>query len=267
MNPWGTYESRIAARGGNIRGAALQREKRFLTSKIPGSLSYHHLTINGDERDVAVINSDNLDTKTICSMPGEDISHGGLVHWMDNYWLVTQRDANNEVYTKATMRQCNYLLKWVDDENNIIQRWCIIEDGTKYLTGEWGDNEYVLNRGDSRIAMIIGKDKDTLKLNRKNRFLIDDYGSPNILAYRLTKPFKLGGSYNENGILAYVLTECNTEDSDNFEKHIANYYDHFPWKKHEDRDCDHRVPPDGDADDVRPPKPDVPEEDGRKVWL
>ena len=58
--------------------------------------------------------------------------------------------------------------------------------------------------------------------------MIDDYDSPNVLAYRLTKPFKLGGSYVGNGVLYFVLQECNTEDSDNFDLHIANYYNYFP---------------------------------------
>ena len=83
-------------------------------------------------------------------------------------------------------------------------------------------------RGDSRISLTIAKDNQTVRLNRNNRFLIDDYDSPNILSYRLTKPFKLGGNYNGNGVLYFVLQECNTEDTDNFELHIANYYDHFP---------------------------------------
>ena len=96
------------------------------------------------------------------------------------------------------------------------------------LTGEYGDRNFVINRGDSRISMILPMDEETLKLNRTSRFLIDDYGSPNVLAYRLTKPFKLGGSYNENGVLSFVLTECNTESTDNLELHVANYYDYFP---------------------------------------
>jgi hypothetical protein len=44
----------------------------------------------------------------------------------------------------------------------------------------------------------------------------------------LTKPFKLGGSYDENGVVIFVMTECNTENDDNIELHIADYYKHFP---------------------------------------
>lgn len=253
MSVWDSYRSRINAHGGNKREAALQREHRFLMDKIPGSLSYHKAIIDGKQRELAIIDSDNLDIKTLCSMPGEDLPHGGIVEWMDNHWLIIQRDANNELYTKAKMRQCNYLLRWVADDNSIIERWCIIEDGTKYLTGEYSDNDFIITRGDSRIAMIIAKDNYTIRLNRDDRFLIDDYASPNVIAYRLTKPFKLGGSYDSRGILSFVLQECNTEDTDNFELHIANYYDHFPREKD---DCH-----------IEEPTEDDNEQDGKKVWI
>lgn len=102
---------------------------------------------------------------------------------------------------------------------------------TTDLTGEYGDNEYVLTRGDTRISVTLPYDNDTIRLNRKNRFLIDSFDSPNVLAYELTKPFKLGGvggAYGQSGIVTYVMQECNTEDTDNFELHIANYYKYFP---------------------------------------
>ena len=249
MNPWTVYKARMNVRGGDRRNTVLQREQRFIRTKLPFNLSYQHLIFDGEEREMAVIDSDNLDIKRICSMPNEDIRHGGLVEWMDNHWLVIEKDANNEVYAKAKMRQCNYLLRWINDNDEIVERWSIVEDGTKYLTGEFGDNQMIFNRGDTRIALYLPRDEETLKLNRKNRFLIDDYDSPNTLAYRLTKPFKLGGSYNNNGVLAFVLTECNTEDTDNFEQHIANYYTHFP---REDAGEEEEVTGDGNE---------------KKVWL
>ena len=229
MNPWNTYRSRINAHGITKRDSVLQRERAFLSAKLPASLSYHQLTVNGTVRNMAVINSDNLNLKTLCTMPGEDLPHGGLVEWMGNHWLITEKDANNEL-------------------------WCVIEDGTKYLTGEYGDNDFIVVRGDSRISLTLAKDEYSIQLNRNNRFLIDDYDSKNVLAYRLTKPFKLGGSYNGEGVLNFVLTECNTEDSDNIELHIANYYDHFPKEKPDEPD----TPSGGDT-------PDVP--DGKKVWF
>lgn len=255
MSLWDTYRSRLNAQGGDRRSAVLQRERRFLSTKMPASLSYHQAVIDGEQRSLAIINSDNLDRKTLCTMPGEDLPHGGLVEWMDNHWLIIERDANNELYTRGIMRQCNYLLRWIADDGNIVERWCIVEDGTKYLTGEYGDNEYVLTRGDTRISVILPKDKYTVRLNRSNRFLIDRYDSPNVLAYELTKPFKLGGTYGDSGVVSFVMQECNTEDTDNFELHIANYYDHFP------RDTGNVV-----QTPVEPPAP-TDEQSEKKVWF
>lgn len=263
MNPWSTYQARMTASGANKRDAVKRRECAYLNAKLPSSLSYHKLTVDGEPRELAVINSDNLNMKMLCTMPGEDLPHGGLVHWMDNYWLIIARDANTELYTKATMQQCNYLLRWVAADGTIVERWCIITDGTKYLTGEYGDNDYIVVRGDSRVSLTIAKDEYSIQLNRESRFLIDDYDSHNILAYRLTKPFKLGGSFNGSGVLNYVLTECNTEDTDNFELHIANYYKYFP------RDGQESVPDESgkDGEDSSPDTPSGDTTGGKKVWF
>ena len=171
------------------------------------------------------------------------------------------------------MIQCNYLLRWVNEEKEIQERWCIIEDGTKYLTGEYGDRYFVVNRGDSRVYMTLPRDSETVKLDRKNRFIIDDYGSPIPIAYRLTKPFKLGGTYNDEGVFKFVLTECNTEDDDDLVRHIADYYTEFP----EDfvcvnyADCTTRPPAEDeqgwtviDGEMQNPSKDDLK---GKKVWL
>lgn len=225
---WETYDARQSIRGATRREATFKREARYLTNKLQDNLSFQEVLVDGEPRNLAILNSDALNIKTICTIPGEDIPHGGLVQWMGNHWLITEKDAGTELYAKATMKQCNYLLRWVADDMSIIERWCIIEDGTKYLIGEYADRDLIVTRGDSRVSMTLARDEYTVRLGRDHRFIIDDYGAPNPLAYRLTKPFKLGGSYNGSGVLNFVLLECNVEDSDNLELHIANYYDFFP---------------------------------------
>ena len=255
MGVWDTYESRIAARGGTKRGAALRRETRMVGTKVKDNLSYHTVTIDDVAQEVAVINSDNLNEKTIIALPGEDIGHGSLVYWMDNYWLITERDANTTVYTRAKMMQCNHLLKWVSDDNTIHEQWCIIEDGTKYLTGEYEDRNFVVTRGDSRIAMTIARNERTVKFNRECRFLIDDPESDHKLAYLLTKPLKLGATFNNKGVFKFVLQEVTATDDDNHELGIADYYKHFP-----------KAPADG-GDESTTPDDNVSDDTGKKVWL
>ena len=132
MTPWSVYESRRSVHGDTLRRTRFIREYGLLTDKAVNSLSFHSAIIDGEERQLSIINSDNLNEKTLLTMPGEDLDCGAIVEWMDNHWLITEKDANNELYTRAKMEQCNYLLKWIDpEEKKIIERWCIVEDGTK----------------------------------------------------------------------------------------------------------------------------------------
>lgn len=149
MSAWDEYESRIDVRGGNKRNAFKRREIHNILSHLPDNMSYTDVTIDGIPQTVAIINSDNLDEKTILSLPGEDIKHGGLVEWMDNRWLVVEKDANRTLYTHAKLQQCNYLLKWVSEDLVIHEQWCYVEDGTKYLTGELEDSNRVRLRRDA----------------------------------------------------------------------------------------------------------------------
>lgn len=76
--------------------------------------------------------------------------------------------------------------------------------------------------------MTIGKNVYTNKMRREDRFLIDDEDSDLMLAYELTKPWKLGGTYNGAGVFKFVLQEVNTTDNDNQELRIADYYKYYP---------------------------------------
>lgn len=270
MSAWSIYQNRIDAHGGTKRNTIFNREIRYINSKLPDNLSYQTVAIypreygfnvGSDDTNkhrilqyVAITDSDNLNEKTVCSMPSEDIPLGSLIYWMDNYWLVCERDANVTLYTKAKILQCNHLLKWISDEHQIMEQWCIVEDGTKYLTGEYEDRNFVVTRGDSRISVQLAKNKFTSVLNRENRFLIDDDDSPHKLAYLLTKPFKKGTTYNGEGTYKFVMQEVTATEYDNHELGIADYYYHFPKND--------------DTSNTDSTKSDIEETDGgKKVWI
>lgn len=228
MGAFDRYESRANVHGNTKRSAELIKEQRRLNLKTKESLSYFEALVDGVARNVSIIDSDNLNEKKMLSLPGEDFICGTLVEWADNHWLITEKDAHNEVYTRVKLLQCNYLLKWVDDHDVIHEQWCVVEDGTKYLTGELEDRKFIVTRGDSRIAITIGRNEFTAKFNRESRFIVDDPDSDIKQAFLLTKPLKVGHTYNNNGIYIFVLQEVVTSDNDNLELGIADYYKHFP---------------------------------------
>lgn len=227
---WEKYEARMNVRGLTQRDESLRREQHWLNSRLKDSLSYHTAVVDGIERNVAITNSDNLNEKTMYSMPGEDFHLGVTVDWMNNHWLITEKDANNEIYTKVKLLQCNYLLKWIEVINNeptIMEQWCVIDDGTKYMTGEYADRLFIVTNGDTRIALTIGRNEHTAKFNRRTRILVDDPLSENKMCFNLTKPLKVGVRYNEEGCYKFVLSEAHTTDYDNFDLMIPDYYKYF----------------------------------------
>lgn len=253
MSAWDKYKNRIEVRGGTKRETLLKREQRRIENMIVDNLSYNTIFVNGCEQYVTIIDTDIFTEKFIHAMPGETIVPGGLVNWMDNFWLITEVDRNNTTYMRGKMTQCNHLLKWVSDDGVICEQWCVVEDGTKYLTGEYEDRNFVVTRGDSRLALIVPRNELTLGFNRERRFLIDDPDSPLKLAYLLTKPLKLGGVYNGEGIYKFVLQESVSTDDDNHELGIADYYKFFP--KNENNPID-----------PEPDKEDNSKEE-REVWI
>lgn len=104
--------------------------------------------------------------------------------------------------------------------------------------------------------MTIARNSETVKLGRKNRFLIDDESSPEPLAYLLTKPLKLGGAYNSQGVFKFVLQEVTTTDNDNTKLMIADFYKHFPKTTAVDLGDGAVIHTDNTSDDT-----------GKKVWL
>lgn len=272
---WDRYANRVTVKGATLRADTLAREKLRIRHMLEDSLSFHNVLMyedgivipgdeyglnigNGIEQNIAIINSDNLDEKYVYSLPDEDVQIGDLFYWSDNYWLISERDANSEVYTRAKALQCNYLLKWIevnDDEPTIIEQWCYVEDGTKYMTGELEDRHFIATRGDSRIAITISRNEHTKRFNRTCRFLVDDSESDNLLSFDLSKPLKVGHTYNDKGVYQFVLSESNSSILDNMALGIADYYQYY------DKDGNTIVKKDNAADE------EETEQNGKKVWL
>lgn len=108
-----------------------------------------------------------------------------------------------------------------------------------------------MTRGDSRISMMIARNDETIKLNREHRFLIDDPESPIKLAYQLTKPLKLGWSFNGDGVYKFVLQEVTSTINDDVANGIADYYKYYPRPNNS-----------GGGSDSTPS-----DSDGRRNWL
>lgn len=205
------------------RNTWLTNTANWINNKLPASLSYYTCIIDGEERNCGIVSSNNTDQKKIISMPGERLLCGSYVQWMDNTWLITQLEASYQLYQTAIMRQCNYLLRWVNDEGAVISRWVYAQDGTKYMTGEYYQG--MLTVGDARYQVTMPRDEQTAKINRGDRFIIDDPMTPNPMAFEVTKPNRVSNTYvDEHGVYITMMVESNLRQDDNTDLMIANYY-------------------------------------------
>lgn len=216
-----------------------ERDLSALQSKIihhsPDSLSSSNVEINGVKQNVTIISTQSYESKTLISLPGETFHLGAIVWWQSAPWMIVSLDMQDEVYTRATMTLCNYLLKWINKDGNIIERWCILEDKNNSGSSGIDDNEY-LTVGDARIQVRLAKDEESRQITRDQRFLIDDEdvtGSGDVVAYEVTKIYRAGNLYRGEGTYRYILQECNRTSRDNTELMIADYYDipYSPVKK------------------------------------
>lgn len=240
MSVWTAYEARLGASNNPKRESDLTHAQSRMLRKLSESLSYKSVIIGEHEQQVAIIDESDFSIKKIFSLPGEDLEHGALVKWDNSVWLITEINAHKEMYTEGRMERCNHVLKWIDNNGFVIERWCIVEDGTKYLIGE--KQKQLITIGDARIAVTIGKDKDTNCLCRGMRFLIDDADSESVLAYQITKPNKLFNVYDGKGVFRFILNEVNVTDNDNLELRIADYHNWEPKKKRIESDVKESSP-------------------------
>lgn len=228
------YTERMNVVGRSKRDMWVNNTKNSIWRRFLDSPSCFRVKMNGENRLAIIVHQSENNVKKILSMPGEYLPHGGLVDYEGNKWLITETDEHKEVYERGLMKQCNHILRWISKDGTLKEKWCIIEDGTKYLIGE--KSNQLMAIGDSRMALTIGKDEDTLELQRGLRFLIDDTDSEFCAAYQITKANKLFNVYNGDGVFRFIMNEVQLTDNDNKELRIADYYN---WKPPVHLDSEH----------------------------
>lgn len=98
--------------------------------------------------------------------------------------MITLLDSDDKAWNRGYMYLCEILLRWQDDNGNIIERWGYSEDYTKYSMGESGNSTITV--GDYQYGITLPVDEYTKKLTRKNRFVVDFEGNYPPDTYRLT---------------------------------------------------------------------------------
>ena len=160
--------------------------------------------------------------KKIEAPPNSVFNWGSKIDCFGLKWLVTDINYNQEVKLAGAMQLCNYVLKWQDDEGNLVAENCVVYPYVKTTNGEYEGRVITVN--DTKRTLFIQYNPDTAKFRLGKRFFVDLEGCPDPKPYRLTNLDRISNIYNGKGFFELTLTEDLLEDkSDRPDLMIANY--------------------------------------------
>ena len=170
----------------NKRERELAKVNRNGNKHFEDTFDTHDVLVNNTPMQLMIIKDTDGNTykKKIKSRHEDIIKLGDYIKWNNQIWMITLLDSDDKAWNRGYMYLCEILLRWQDDNGNIIERWGYSEDYTKYSMGETGNSTITV--GDYQYGITLPVDDFTKKLNREKRFIVDFEGNYPPDTYRLT---------------------------------------------------------------------------------
>ena len=159
-------------------------------------------------------------------VPIGTLHSGDYIFFEDEYWIVDGRPGNNKSYEKATLKECQYKLRWQKDDGTIIERWVYLTSSSKYDVGENGNNTIILTSNNYLIT--IPNDEDSMTLDGKRVFI--DLSDVPEKVFKITRNDDVLFAHGSHGGTLNLIadkTEFNKE-TDNQELRLCDYIDSSP---------------------------------------
>lgn len=182
------HMSRVFNRGLTRRERNISYLKYDITQMVQDNPSYKpNATVKdtyGNERTVGlVINSSTQEYyKEFEALPDTQIYAGDYVDWGRGMWLVQSCSTDDEIYKRGYLWECNWLMKWQNDNGDIVERWCFASSASKYNEGVEQDKVFTLGSDQCKVYMPV--DEEVLAVTKKKEmcFIIDNAiaGQPRI---------------------------------------------------------------------------------------
>lgn len=182
------YEARVLLHGATERDRNIKRIKNDIKRMIMANPSYKpNATVTdtyGDERQVGIVINRGTQEyyKEFEALPDTPIYAGDYVEWGRGIWIVQSCSTDDEIYKRGTLWQCNWLMKWQNDNGDIVERWCFASSASKYNEGVEQDKVFTLGSDQCKVYMPV--DEEVLAVTKKKEmcFIIDNaiVGQPRI---------------------------------------------------------------------------------------
>ena len=199
-----------------------------LTTDIANDLILYNYDLSKSVELRGVIQGNIADTKLksmerTVLVPIGTLHSGDYIFFEDEYWIVDGRPGNNKTYEKATLKECQYKLRWQKNDGTVIERWANFASASKYDIGETRDKTIILTS--NNLTVIMPNDKDSMTIDGK-RVFIDTSDIPEKV-FKITRSddvLFLHGSHGGTLSLIADKTELNLE-TDRQDLILCNYID------------------------------------------
>lgn len=182
----------------------------------------------------AIINQKTKDTElqTLTRqmlVPVGTCKAGMYVKYKGRYWLIVGLVDDTMLYEKAILSLCNWLLTWVNHNNQIVQRWANVVSASQYNNGETG-MQYYFVRSD-QVLLALPDDDESLLIPDKCRVVIDkrcqayekrfddntlqETSNP-LITYQLTRLDTVLYNYGDSGHLEFIVSQDEKQENDGY---------------------------------------------------
>ncbi len=198
------YTARMNLHGTTQRERMLNRTKTNLQNKLPNSLSYKDVLLNGEETQLVINTGTKPYFKEFESLPDQKVLAGDYVEWANSTWLVLNADCDDEIYTDGNLRQCQHRIYWQKADGTIVSRFAYTENASAYNNGETSNNTITLES--NQFMVYIPYDDETADLDNGVRVHMSR-SNRRCKPYDLTRPDDVTYGFGEKGVLNIIFTQ------------------------------------------------------------
>lgn len=218
------YRNMLLTDGPTQRDRIIKKALHDQSRLAPVSPSFKDVTIDDIPRKLNIISATVMTQKIIHALPGEDFTIGSIVYWSNSHWLITERDAEDDITVRGRIQICQKQITWQDDKTHEIRSlWATVEK--PYYSNLEENKLMSYSTREFRVQMPF--DSYSANLNIGKRLMLEIInGEPK--TYRITSVDQMTGRIDYNGeqvgFLSFnVEQDLYNPETDNAQKMICNY--------------------------------------------
>ena len=236
------FNQKMVLGGGTLRDENIKNSRELLRETFQDDASYRlgiyvwELGRLGKELyedtrpiDIRIFNrkysSANGVTMKFQTLFNTQISVGDIVYdsGSDEYLICTESFNINDVHWQGKFTLCNWILKWQNQNGDVLEYPCYDINTTQYNSGEQGNKQLTI--GSSQHMILLPYDKNTVILKSPQRFFLDrDPDHPT--CFIVTQNDTTSYNYGDKGIVRVTLMETpHNPDTDRIDLGICDYID------------------------------------------